>query len=76
MFSIKKLLNLNQFQSAAVGEASTNSNFKECYPCCAYRTCICWNSSITQLDIRRMYILDINQRHVSANSWPSLGWLS
>jgi len=23
-----------------------------------------------------MYILDINQRHVSANSWPSSGWLS
>jgi len=21
-----------------------------------------------------MYILEINQRHVSANSWPSSGW--
>jgi len=23
-----------------------------------------------------MYILDINQRHVSANLWPSSGWSS
>ena len=27
----------------------------------------------SQLDIGRMYILGINQRHVSANSWPSSG---
>ena len=55
---------------------TTQLFFKECHPRCACKTYICWKKSITQLDIRRMYILDINQRHVSADSWPSSGWLS
>ena len=51
--------------------SETEVQLKECHPHCACRSYICWRWSITQLDVRRMYILDINQRHVSANSWPA-----